>query len=98
MLSLRRIKIGKIKSFLGKLPRILAENGFLTFLILFFIFLIVSGIIFYRCGILAKEENPEAFEKPLLFKEKTYQSILQIWQERKERFEGADAKEYQNPF
>ncbi|MDO8435795.1 MAG: hypothetical protein Q7S82_00190 [bacterium] len=88
----------KIKHFFQTLPRILAEKPFLTFLVILLFFLILSGSIFYKYSILADKAKPEIPGKSLIFDEKTYNDILQIWQERKEKFEAADKKEYPNLF
>lgn len=93
-----KIKTKKIKDFLKKLPRILGEKAFLTYLILLFLALIFGGIIFYKYGILVKKTKIQIPEKPLQFKEKTYQEVLKIWQEKEKRFKETDRKEYPNPF
>lgn len=98
MFKIKKINLKKLRYFLGKLPRILAEKPFLTFLVLLLFFLILSSLIFYKYSILSDKAKPEISEKPLAFNEKTYNDILQIWQERKEKFEAADKKEYPNLF
>lgn len=98
MLKIKQIKLRKLKQFFEKIPIILAEKSFLTFLVLLLFFLVLSSFIFYKYSILAGKAKPEISEKPLIFKEKTYETILQTWQERKEKFEGADKKEYPNLF
>ncbi len=95
---LKQIKLKKIKKFFGKLPRILGEHAFLTFLGLLIIALILGGIIFYKYNILAEKEKPEVLEKPLTFEEKTYQEILKVWQEKEKKFEETDFKAYPDPF
>jgi len=59
---------------------------------------IFGGFIFYKYNILAQKAEPEITEKPLQFKEKTYQDVLKIWQEKEKRFNEADLKEYPDPF
>lgn len=98
MIRIKRIQLKKIKHFFQTLPRILAEKPFLTFLVILLFFLILSGSIFYKYSILADKAKPEIPGKSLIFDEKTYNDILQIWQERKEKFEAADKKEYPNLF
>lgn len=94
----RRIKLNKIKTFLKNLPKKLSENSFSTFLGLVILSLILGFFIFYQYGILAKIKIPEATEKPLQFKTKTYQTILNEWQKRNEKFLEIDLKEYPDPF
>jgi len=97
-IEIPKIKTKKIKEFFKKLPQVLAERAFLTFLFLFLIVLIIGGIVFYKYNVLAKKAEPQILEQPLQFQEKTYQSVLKIWQEKEKRFEAADFKEYLNPF
>ncbi len=87
-------QIAKIK----KLPWILAEHAFLTFLFFLFLVLILGGFIFYKYSILVEKKEPEILGKTFQFEEKTYQEILKEWQEREEKFEMASEKEYSNPF
>ena len=97
-MKIPKIKTKKIKGFFKKLPQVLAERAFLTFLFLFLIVLIIGGIVFYKYDVLAKKAEPQILEKPLQFQEKTYQSVLRVWQEKEKRFNEADFQEYPNPF
>ncbi len=98
MLKLKRIKLKKVKEIFKRLPKTLGKNIFLTFLGLLLISLIFSGFIFYKYNILVEGEKPEITEQSLKFKENIYQTILNEWQKRNERFSGADLKEYSDPF
>lgn len=93
-----KFKLDKIKEFLGKLPRILGKHHFFTLLVLIFLALILGSLIFYKYSILVEQEKPEVLEKPLQFKEKTFQEILTIWESRQKRFEEAELKEYPDLF
>lgn len=94
MISLKKIKIGKVKN----LAETLAQRATLTFLFLFGLALIIGGLIFFQYSVLAKKKISEFKEKPIKFDEKTYQEILEIWQERQKRFEEAKVKGYPDPF
>ncbi len=98
MFSPKRFKLKKLKNIFEKLPRILAEHIFLTILGLLFLSLFLGAIVFYQYNVLMLREIPEAVEKPLTFKEKTYQKVLEFWQEREKRFKATDLKEYLDPF
>jgi len=93
-----KIKIKKIKGFLKRLLRTLGEKAFLSFLGLLLISLIFGGIIFYQYNILVKRTEVQIQEIPLQFQEKAYQNILKIWQEREERFNGTETKQYSDLF
>jgi len=97
-MKIPKLKFKKITDSFKKLPRILGERAFLTFLGLLLFSLILSSFIFYEYSILAEKVEPKVLEKPLKFEEKTYQAILKTWQEKEERFKEIDLKEYQDPF
>ena len=98
MIKLKKIQLKKFEVFLKKLPRILAERVFLTFLGLLILSLIFGAFLFYKYNFLIKKIEPQITERPLKFKEKTYEDVLKSWQEREERFKEAEFKEYPNPF
>lgn len=98
MINFKKIKLKEFKNFLKRLPKNLAQRAFLVFLGLFFLSLILGGIIFYKYLVLVQRAKPKTSEKILQFEEKTYEKILKFWQEREERMKEADLKEYPNPF
>ena len=93
-----KLRENKIKEVLTKLPRVLAEQTFLTFLGLLFLSLIFGGILLYKYDILAQREKPEVLITPLKFQEDVFQRILKVKTEREKRFKEAAFKEYPNPF
>lgn len=99
-MKISRINLNKIKIFFSKLPRILGEKAFLFFLALLFLALIFGGLIFYKYNFSIQNKKPEISqsEKPIQFKEKIYQDILQIWQDRGKRLNEAETKQYPDPF
>ena len=98
MIKLKKIQLKKFVTFLKKLPRILGEKAFLTFLGLMVFSLIFGAFLFYKYSFLTKKSEPQIPESPLKFKEKAYEDVLKAWQEREERFNKAEFKEYPNPF
>lgn len=97
-MKIPKIKPKKIKDFLIKLPRILGTRAFLTFLGLLFFAFVVGGIIFEKYSISAGREMPEVSDELLQFKEKTYQEILKVWQEKEKKLQEADSKKYPDLF
>lgn len=94
----KKIKLVQIKEFLKRLPWLAAERAFLAFLILFFLSLIIGGVLFYKYKVLALEREPVIQSEAARFREDLYQGILEKWQKRDERFEAASSKEYPDPF
>ena len=91
-------KLAKIKNLLKKLPRFLAVNAFLVSLGLILLALVISGFIFYKYSFLVLQKEPGNPEKPLYFREKVFQDILKIWEDRRTRFDEANFKEYPDLF
>ncbi len=88
----------KLKKFLGKVPLVITTHTFWACLILFILSLAIGANLFYKYNILVQRAEPEGLEQAVFFKEKTYQQVLEIWQEREKRFQEADFKEYPDPF
>lgn len=93
-----KIEIKKIKKFFKKLPRILGKKAFFASLSFILFSLILGSILFYQYSVLAEKREPEITGAPLRFQEKNYEDVLKIWQERENKFEAADIKEYPDPF
>lgn len=95
---LGRFNFKEKKKALKKIPRILAEHAFLTFLGLLLINLIFGGMIFYQYSVLVNKVELKSIESRNQFKEKDYQSLLQIWQEKESKKAEIDSKNYPNLF
>ncbi|MBU4299410.1 hypothetical protein KJ636_05205 [Patescibacteria group bacterium] len=95
---MRIYTLNKIKVFLKKLPRILGERAFLTFLGLLFLSLLFGGSLFYYYDILIQKQKTEVQFKPERFKEEVFNNVLKEWEEREKRLKEAELKEYLNPF
>lgn len=90
--------LNKAISNFKKLPRLLADNAFLTFWASLVLCLVIGGVIFYQYSIWAEPSAGPVGLKSIQFKEKTYQTILQEWQKRNESFLEAERKSYLDPF
>lgn len=93
-----KLKLNKIKAFFKKLPRVLGEHAFLSFLGLLFLSLLFGLFLFYKYDILVKNEKIDVVIKHSEFKEDSFQRILSAWEEREKKFREAELKEYPNPF
>lgn len=93
-----KLKNKKIKIFFQRLPRVLAEKAFLTFLGLFFAALILAGFVFYKYSISAKRVEPKITDQQAVFPEEMRSSVLKFWEEREKRFEAAGSQNFSNPF
>ena len=81
-----------------KLVKWITKHAFLVFLFLFFLSFILGGILFYKYGVLVQQAEQDFKVALPNFKEDLYRDILEEWQIRREIFEGAENKEYPNPF
>jgi len=93
-----RINFQKIKDYFKKLPWLLGEHAFFTFLSFVFIAVIIGGFMFYKYSIAVKKRTPEVKKAPIYFNEELYKENIKIWEEREEKFKKTDFKVYLNPF
>lgn len=97
MMNIKRIKLKDIKKFLGKIPLILGKNAFFSFLGLFALCLIIGGFVVYKNYLSLEEVDPQTV-KQFKFHSKTYQQVLDVWQEKEKRLKETDFKYYSDPF
>ena len=97
-MNIRKIKLGKIKDKIGKLPRALAEKAFFTFLGLLFIVLIFSALLYYKYIFLVERAKPEILDKPLQLNESAFQDVSNRLQDRAKKFQEAESKNYPDLF
>ena len=98
MPKLPKIKLKEIAVFFKKLPITLGKNAFLTFLGLFILALLFASLIFYTNYISIKNIETDITQEEFKFDSESYQEVLQIWQEKEQRFKETDSKSYPNPF
>ncbi len=98
MINFKIFQLKNLGSFLKKLPIVLGENAFLIFLGLLLLSLNFGGIVFFRYYTLSEKEVPQIIDGQLQFNNKAYQEILEIWEERDQKFEKTTLKEYVSPF
>ena len=92
------MKLEKVKNFFGKFLHILARRAFLTCLIFIFLALVFGGIMYYKYDFLVQKFQPQPTAAGAEFKEKVFEKVLIILEERQVKFEGANQKIYQNIF
>ena len=97
-MKISEIKFDKLKSFLSKLPRKMAERAFITFLGFLLLFLIFGALLFYKYVFLAQNVTPDILDDSAKFNEKLFQEISQKITERGQNFKSADLKQYPDPF
>jgi len=93
-----KIKTKKIKKKIYRFCEILAQRTFVSFLVLFFIILFISGIIFYIYGYLIVNQEVEIQTKQIQINDELYNQFLEYYIQRKDVFNSTDIKEYDNPF
>lgn len=93
-----KTKINQIKKILTDLPWVIARHAFLVCLFLFFLVLVLGGFFFYKYSILAQKAEIKFPEKDFLLNEKTYQAVLEVWQENEKKSQESETKECLNPF
>ena len=89
-----KLDLNKLK----KLPLLIANHAFCSCLILFLLALIIGFFLFYKYTILAEKTGSGDLEEEYLLDESSYKEIKEVWQRQENMFQGADSKEYPNPF
>jgi len=95
---MHKIDLRKTKKILIKLSFKVAQRTFISFLVLFFIFLFISGVIFYKYGYLIANQEVEIYTKQIQINDKMYNQFLEYYIQRKNTFNLTEVKEYSNPF
>ncbi len=80
------------------IPRWIGENPFLGFLILLSLALLISSFIFYRYVFSVRSGGAEIEIVQTRFDQQAFERVLQIWQERKEKFNEAGVIRARNIF
>ena len=96
----KKISIDK-KEFLkglSRIPKILGERPFFTFLGLLVVALAIAGIVFYKSVVLIKKANQQTPQKTLQFDRGAYEKLLEEWGGRERRFNAIESKTYPDPF
>jgi len=98
------IGLKRVKKVLKKLAKaqkalwFLGEHAFFAMLIFIFISFIIGTALFYRYSYLAGQKELCLTESPLRFKESNYQSVLEIWDKKTDKFKEIQQNQYSNPF
>jgi len=93
-----KIEFRKIKEFSNKSLRFLGEHFFFSFLLIFFLTLILGGLIFYQYVFLAEKKEPNILERTIFFNEEAYEKVLEEWGSREKKIQEIDSGQYSNPF
>ncbi|TSC75835.1 MAG: hypothetical protein G01um101430_5 [Parcubacteria group bacterium Gr01-1014_30] len=83
---------------LKKLPLFLAKNAFFASLILILLAAILGILVFYEYVFLAERKKPDVLPAYPVLNEAALQDILKTRQERQEKFDQAQFREYNDPF
>jgi hypothetical protein len=89
-----KIETKKLKNFIKKIPKVLAEKFLLTSVFLL-IFAFLIGFLIFKFSTSFKEEMLPKIE---VFNENLYQKVLEKFKESERKFEEIDQKIYLNPF
>ena len=91
-------RLGEIKKFLGKAPRILGEKAFFLFFIFLFLEILFAAILLYQPLFLATKFHLDTSIRIIKFQEQVLEKILGEWEERKKISDEAGKKQYSDPF
>ena len=94
----QRFHFENIIRFALSVPRWMGEKPFFGFLILLFLALSISSIVFYRTVFDMRSTDGEGEVMQIRIDQRTFQGILQAWQERGEKFNEAGNVRVRNIF
>lgn len=91
-------RLGEIRKFLEKTPRILGEKAFFIFFALLFLEVLFASILLYQPLFFAKRFHLETSIGVISFQEELLEKVLRESEERKKISDGTEKKQYQDPF
>lgn len=95
---LKRFHFKNIIHFALSVPRWMGEKPFFGFLILLFLALSISSIVFYKTVLDVRNADGEDEVVQIRIDQRTFQGILQTWEERGEKFNEAGNVRVRNIF
>ena len=99
MTNFKKLKLNKIKDFLNKIMRKLAEHSFMTFFIFFIISIALGALIFFQYSVLTGSAVEKKGEQKTFQQEaNAYKNIKDEWARKKEIFSRTEKQQYSNPF
>src|SRR4030042_6112645 len=93
-----KIKTQKTIIFFKKIPRIIGEHFFLSFVFAALLASIIGAFIFYRFIFLTKNAALNILERPVFFNVDVYKKVLEEMRNREKIIKELDSKQYSNPF
>lgn len=93
-----KIYFKKLKNSAKNFPKALADKSFLSSIILIFLALVVGAILFYKYDVLVEKQEAQSSQTSLRIQQANYSFVMSEWQERQEKFDAADFKNWPDPF
>jgi len=90
------MSLNKKTSIFFKIPWFAARHAFLACLAIFFIAVILGGLVFHRNYYILRKGG--VFEGKRYFDQSSYQQLVSYWEKSEARFKESDLKTYPNPF
>lgn len=94
----QRFHFHTILRFLVRSPRWTGENPFIGFSILLCLALLVSSLVFYRYVFEARNKDVGGEITQVRFDQQKLQQIIQMWEERSEKFDQAGTTQMRDIF
>ncbi|MBI2098652.1 MAG: hypothetical protein HYT49_03345 [Candidatus Wildermuthbacteria bacterium] len=98
MIRIQSSQLDNVVRFLLKIPRWAGEKPFFGFLILLLFALVISAAVFYQYVFLLQNAEAQNEIVQTRFDEQALQQIIQIWQEREQKFNQAGTLQSRNIF
>jgi hypothetical protein len=92
------IEAKQIGRFFKKIPQRLAEKSFAVSIVFILTALLIGGALFYQYNYLPYQNSFAPAEVSLKLQQELYLSVLAEWQERQQKLDSADFKNWPDPF
>src|SRR3989344_6294332 len=97
-MSMFQLRLNSIVRSLPGILRWMGEHPFLSFLILLFLALLISGLVFYQYVFTVQDDISSNEIVQTRFNQQAFQQVMQIWREREEKFNQAGGGPGRNIF
>jgi len=95
---MKKIDIKQLQSSAKKLPWKIANNLFVSFVVLIVLALLIGALIFFRFYVYSPQEEGESATPTFRFRSQIYQQVLDVWQEREKSLQETNSKQYPSLF
>jgi len=88
------IKVRNILNYFGRAPFVVAKHFLFSFFLVIFCITFLANLFFYKYYILNQKITPRNDQGQVIIDEKSYNDLLNTWEEQDRKFQDAEEKNY----